>query len=125
AQDRLDSIEAENRARAAAQDRAAFDAAAAKDTVPAYRDYLAANPNGSFVDEAQDRIRRLTQDAAGEGERRAAAERETALGLNQATRLLVEQRLAAEDLNPGKVDGTFDQDTRRALRRFQSARGLN
>jgi peptidoglycan hydrolase-like protein with peptidoglycan-binding domain len=28
-------------------------------------------------------------------------------------------------LKPGKVDGTFDDDTRRAIRRYQSARNLD
>ena len=40
------------------------------------------------------------------------------------TRRLVENRLAALGLEPGNVEGEFDEDTRRALRRFQDARGL-
>jgi peptidoglycan hydrolase-like protein with peptidoglycan-binding domain len=39
-------------------------------------------------------------------------------------RLLIEQRLTQLGDDPGAVDGTFDEATRRALRRFQRARDL-
>jgi peptidoglycan hydrolase-like protein with peptidoglycan-binding domain len=39
-------------------------------------------------------------------------------------RTMVEQRLAALGLKPGRTDGVFDDDTRRALRRYQKARSL-
>ena len=43
----------------------------------------------------------------------------------RVARRLVENRLASLGLDPGPVDGEFDDDTRRALRRYQEARGLN
>ncbi|HEX9858646.1 MAG TPA: peptidoglycan-binding domain-containing protein, partial [Paracoccaceae bacterium] len=49
---------------------------------------------------------------------------EAALGLSPMARQLVESRLASLEFNPGPADGTFDDTTRRAIRRFQRARGL-
>lgn len=121
---RLKAIEEANLARAAAQERGLWDEARAANTVPAYRDYLSRYPKGTFAEEAQARIRELTQDAEGEADRAAAQAAEEALQLNGATRLLIEKRLSELKLDPGPVDGTFDADTRRALRRYQDARGL-
>ena len=56
--------------------------------------------------------------------RRAQAE-ENALNLNAQSRRIVEQRLASVGLDPGRVDGTFDEDTRRAMRQYQRSRGLS
>ena len=39
-------------------------------------------------------------------------------------RSMVEQRLSGMGLKPGRADGNFDGDTRRAIRRYQQARGL-
>ncbi|MCR8724837.1 peptidoglycan-binding protein [Frigidibacter sp. ROC022] len=124
ARERLKAIEEANRARAAAQERGVWDQARAANTVPAYRDYLDRYPQGSFAEEAQARIRELTQDAEGEADRARAQATEDALNLNAATRLLIERRLAELKLDPGRIDGNFDEDTRRALRRYQDARGL-
>jgi peptidoglycan hydrolase-like protein with peptidoglycan-binding domain len=55
---------------------------------------------------------------------RAAKAGEDALGLNDGLRRMIEQRLAALNLKPGRIDGTFDKETRRAIRRYQQARGL-
>ena len=124
AQSRLDQIEAKRHAAAAKQDRAAWDKAAAADTIAAYRGYLQRFPKGAFADAAQARIRRLTQQQHdGDAERRAQAE-EAALGLTPFSRNLVESRLAALKLDPGRVDGVFDAHTRRAIRRFQRAADL-
>jgi peptidoglycan hydrolase-like protein with peptidoglycan-binding domain len=38
--------------------------------------------------------------------------------------MLVEQRLARMGLEPGRVDGTFDAATRRAIRAYQESRDL-
>ena len=43
---------------------------------------------------------------------------------NRFVRILVEQRLEQFGADPGRVDGVFDRDTRRAIRRFQKARDL-
>ncbi|MGQ0565318.1 MAG: peptidoglycan-binding domain-containing protein [Gemmobacter sp.] len=122
--ERLAAIEDARRAEAAAQDRTAWDRARATDTAQGYRAYLAAWPNGAFAAEAQARIEALTEAALGEGDRARAEAAEAALNLNGLARTLIEQRLQALDLRPGEVDGTFDDRTRRAIRRFQTARGL-
>lgn len=118
---RLDAIEADLRAQAAAQDRQAWDRAEALNTVAGYRDYLNAFPSGAFAAEAQARL-----DAAllGSDEARSAAEAaERQLKLNLLTRRLIEERLAGLGFDPGPTDGNFDDATRRAIRRFQNARG--
>jgi peptidoglycan hydrolase-like protein with peptidoglycan-binding domain len=124
ATERLAVIEARRREEAAAADRLAWDRAVAANTVAAYRDYLAGRPQGAFAAEARARIETLTAAAAGEGDRARAEAAETALGLNDLARNLIEQRLAALAFDPGPADGVFDDDTRRAIRRFQASRGI-
>lgn len=124
AQERLAAIEAEARQQAAAQDRAAWDTAANADTIEAYQDYLRAFPQGAFSDEAAGRIEALQIPS---DERRAIAQaeaQEAALNLPQSARRLAEARLKELGLKPGSVDGTFDDKTRRAIRRYQEARNL-
>ncbi|MGX9854041.1 peptidoglycan-binding domain-containing protein [Limimaricola variabilis] len=124
AADRLALIEEEKRQAAQAEDRAAWDRARGADTIEAYRDYQRAFPEGSFSAEAEARVAALTEERA-QSENRAAAEAvERELGLNALTARLVEQRLDAQGLEPGTVDGEFDQSTRRAIRRYQRDHGL-
>uniref|UniRef100_UPI0025BF1C24 peptidoglycan-binding domain-containing protein n=1 Tax=Cecembia sp. TaxID=1898110 RepID=UPI0025BF1C24 len=52
------------------------------------------------------------------------AEIEADLRLPRLSRLLVEQRLVMMGYPPGRIDGDFDRETRRALRRFQRDYGL-
>ncbi|QYK42450.1 MAG: peptidoglycan-binding protein [Paracoccaceae bacterium] len=124
AQARLDGIEADRREQAAAQDRAAWDRARGADTVRAYREYLAAFPRGAFTAEAQARIEALQTPALSDADRARAEAAEQALNLGGLARNLIEQRLEALGFAPGQVDGTFDERTRRAIRRFQASRGL-
>lgn len=124
AQDRIDTIEAQRRQAAAAQERASWDRALAADTVAGYREYLAAFPEGAFADEARERIAALIEEQSGAGERDRAAAAEAALNLPPVARNMAELRLDQLGLKPGKVDGVFDEDTRRAIRRFQRSRGL-
>ena len=124
AQERLDVIEAGKREAAAAQDRAAWDTATTADTEAAYRDYLAAFPQGAFVEDANARLSELTEDDENAEEIAAAQAREAALNLNTLTKRLIEERLDGFGLKPGPADGTFDDDTRRAIRRYQTAREL-
>jgi peptidoglycan hydrolase-like protein with peptidoglycan-binding domain len=124
ATERIAVIDADRAGQAAAQDRAAWDAARGANTVEAYRGYLQVFPQGTFAEEARARIDALTQAPAQSAAEAQAAAAETALGLNAVTRRLVESRLDALDLRPGLVDGVFDDDTRRAIRRYQTARAL-
>lgn len=121
---RLKVIEDARQAEAAAQDRAAWDRAEAADTPASYRTYLTAYPAGAFATEAQARIEALEAEATGAEDRAAAEAAEAALNLGELARKLIEQRLEGLDFQPGEVDGVFDDRTRRAIRRFQAARGL-
>ena len=124
AQARLDTIEAQKRNQAAAQDRQAWDSALITGTIDAFQTYLNTYPNGAFADDAQAQIDLLTKEETNADANAAAKHAEDRLGLNAATRKLIEKRLQALKLKPGKVDGTFDNDTRRAIRRYQTARNL-
>ncbi len=120
AQARLDEIAARKRAAAAAEERRFWEWAEAENTPAAYRDYLRAYPEGAFAQEARDRLEALARE-----ERSAAArEEEARVARNPVTRLLIEQRLQALGYKPGRVDGKFDEHTRRALRKFQRSRQL-
>lgn len=127
AEERLDEIERIARAEAEARDRAAWDVARTTDTVPALRAYLNEYPNGAFRQQARARIDQLTGNGSGFTPQQIAQfeAREAALNLPPVTRSLIEQRLAALGLEPGRVDGRFDNRTRRAIRRYQQARGLD
>ena len=120
ATERLDAIEAEKRRAAAAEEAAAWDRATESDTVGAYQDYLSIYPEGQFVGEAQAAIANLTQEEQIAPEVEAAQAAEANLALNALTRRLVELRLQQTGFEPGAVDGNFDEDTRRAIRRYQA-----
>lgn len=121
AADRLAAIAEENRQEQDARDRAAWNAARATNTVAAYRQYLRDFPRGNFAAEAEARIDALSGGPGPEDDATARARAvEEALNLNGLTARLVESRLAALDMNPGEVDGRFDEQTRRAIRRFQT-----
>ena len=124
AQSRLDAIEEQRRAQAEDQDRRRWQQAREIDTEAGYRAYLAERPNGAFVEEARARIDYFLNNSEQiELQERAQAD-EAALGLNPAARRLAEARLADLGLKPGAVDGTFDEEARRAIRRYQDARNL-
>ena len=123
ARSRLDEIEARNRDSAAERERIAWDQARRADTVASYRGYLRAWPDGTFTGEAEARLAQL-QGVGAVGADAEAAAAEQALGLSAITRRAIEERLAALDYGPGQVDGQFDADTRRALRRYQADRNL-
>lgn len=123
ARSRLDEIEAERRAEAEAEERADWDAVRQADTVAAYRRYLEAYPEGLFVDAAGSRIAELETGLSPEAQAQAEA-REAALNMAQPMRVMVEQRLAAVGLDPGRPDGVFDRQTREAIRAYQAARGV-
>jgi peptidoglycan hydrolase-like protein with peptidoglycan-binding domain len=124
AAERIAQIDAARAGQAAAQDRAAWDAARGANTAEAYRGYLQAFPQGTFAEQARARIDALAEEPAQSAAEAQAAAAEAGLGLNAVTRRLVEQRLDALSLRPGVVDGVFDDRTRRAIRRYQTARNL-
>ncbi len=124
AQERLAVFDAGRRSEAEATDRLAWETALKYDTERVYQNYLDAHPDGAFVEEARRRIAELSESPAEADARAQADAAEQALGLNPVMRSLIEQRLAALGLKPGRADGTFDDETRRAIRRYQQARGL-
>ncbi len=120
----LERLEAEARAEAGAADAAAWRAAEAAGGIAAYRDYLRANPEGAFAEQARARIDDLEARPARERASEAAAAAEKALGLNRGSRALIEGQLAALGYEVGEPDGDFNNRTRRALREFQTRQGL-
>ena len=86
--------------------------------------YLERYPEGLFAPQAK---RLLADIAAAKPKDDAFAEyaaTERGLGLTPQMRTLAEQRLRAQGYDTGRVDGTFDEATRSALRKFQRANGL-
>ncbi len=104
-------------------DNDAWSAAVAGNTANSYRAYLAKFPQGIYATVAKQRIEALDPDEANDVS--AAQAGEARLNLNVSTRLLIENRLKSAGFNPGRVDGVFDSDTRRAIKKFQKNRGLN
>ena len=111
------------RDRASERERLAYRRATEDNTIASYQQYLDAYPQGAFAADARNRIDALRQQAQ-QAQNSAAARGEEALNLTPATRQIIEQRLASLGLQPGRIDGTFDENTRRALRRYQESRGL-
>jgi len=125
ATERLAAIDADRGTQAAAQDRAAWAIAETTDTIASYQDYVTSLPAGAFATEADARIEALTEDAANDEDRQRWQATEDALGLSQLARTLIEGRLEALGFRPGRPDGNFDDQTRRAIRRFQALRNLD
>ncbi len=124
AQGRLNEIQESRRAEAAQELRAAWDEARERNDLQGYRAFLERYPNSSLTDEAQARIRRLqARDVNREQIERDRTE-EAQLAATQSARLIIERRLANVGQDTGEVDGRFTRETRRAIRRFQRARGV-
>lgn len=121
ANERLAAIEDAKRGQADRLDRQLWDEAVAQDSQQGYEDYLVSSPNGAFREDAQARIVELERDAGNA----AAAREEAAMNLSPRTKQVIEQRLDRMGLRPGAVDGVFDDDTRRAIRRYQRARDMD
>ena len=125
ARTRLDNIERQKRNRASASDRRLWEQVTRYDTIPAYEEYLRRARNGAFREEALLRIEELEGERENSAELQAAMQGEQALSLSPRTRQIVEARLNGLDLKPGPVDGVFDDDTRRAIRRYQASRNMD
>lgn len=124
AQERLAVFDDARRGEAAAAEREAWDRTVQLNTAKGYRDFLSAYPGGAFAEEARQRIEALSETPGEAAQRQQAEAAEAALNLSPVIRSLIERRLAALGLKPGPVDGVFDDDSRRAIRRYQQARGL-
>ena len=125
AAERLAALERDKRTQASAYDRRLWDAATGVDTIEAYEDYLRrTDQNGAFKEEALARIATLDEENRNSAQTDRAARGEEALNLSPRTRQVVEARLESLGLKPGPVDGVFDDDTRRAIRRYQSSRNM-
>lgn len=124
AQEQLAAIERQKRRETDARDRQLWDEATQENTIRAYRDYLDLAPGGAFRDEAQTRIAAIEQAERESQSNSAAAREEQALNLSPRTLQIIESRLESLGLRPGRVDGVLDDDSRRAIRRYQSARNL-
>ncbi|MBI1416941.1 MAG: peptidoglycan-binding protein [Limimaricola sp.] len=120
----LERIDAQKQQSAQHDEQVAWAQARQADTVEAYRNYLQLYPQGTFQADAQARIDALNQQSAGAATQEQAAADERALNLTPFVTRLVEARLTQLGLNPGPVDGRFDNATRRAIRRYQRARDL-
>ena len=120
----MDAIERQKRRETDARDRRLWDEATQANTIRAYRDYLELAPGGAFRDEAEARIAELSQERQERDANSAAAREEQALNLSPRTKQIIESRLESLGLRPGRVDGVLDEDSRRAIRRYQAARNL-
>ena len=124
ARDRLQVFDEERRRTAEIAEANAWDAAVQADTVKAYSDFLKKYPDGAFAQSAQARLDVLRDQNQNSAALEAAKAEERKILSNPITRLLTERQLAGLGLKPGKIDGKFDQNTRKAIRRFQRAAEL-
>ncbi|MBE0412541.1 peptidoglycan-binding protein [Yoonia sp.] len=114
--------EAEARAAAERLDRAFWEETGARGDQAGYRAYLDRYPEGLFAREARAALEKLQANQS-QGNDLARAEEE-ALNINPVLARLIESRLDQLGFDPGPVDGRFDDDTRRALARYQAQRNL-
>ncbi len=124
AQEKIDRFEGDRRAEAAAVERDYWDDVRAEGTVGAYQRYLQDYPRGAFAPTAKERLAELQGDPQNAELLRRAKADEARVAGNGIARLLVEQKLQALGLKPGRVDGKFDDKTRRAVRKFQRTRKI-
>lgn len=122
ARERLTALEEDKREQANEFDRRLWDYATNLDTIEGYEEYLARSNRGAFTAEAEARILELEEEERTSGDTEAAMREEQAMNLTPRTRQLVESRLKALGMEPGDVDGVFDEKTRRAIRRYQATR---
>lgn len=125
ARERLGAIEAERRASAERAEREFWEDVRSADTASAYAQYLDRYPDGAFADEARARRQEIERSAEESDIVAAARAEEGRVLANPITRLLVERRLQQLGLKTGPADGRFDDDTRRAIRRYQRSRDLD
>lgn len=120
----LKEYERQRRREARQAEREAWDRAVMTGTLESYQAYLNDYPQGLFADEARARVQALAEPETPPEVVQAARQEEQSLNLNGLTRSLIEGQLDRLGAEPGRVDGQFDRDTRRALRRYQRDSGL-
>ena len=116
------------REEAIALDRDYWEETGARGSPAGYRAYLDRYPEGVFAGEARAQLAALNAantEATNEAANTEARAREDALNINPVLRRLIENRLQQLGFNPGQVDGRFDNDTRRAIGRYQAQGGLS
>ena len=121
---RLDEIEGRRRTAAEAQDRAAWSIADSIDNVAGYQEYLVAYPSGVFADQANARIAEMNAPRVSNAQIARARAEESNLRLSGVRAQLLELRLRDLGLNPGRLDGVIDDDTRRAVAAYQESQSL-
>ncbi|WP_457650903.1 peptidoglycan-binding protein [Profundibacter sp.] len=124
AHQRLERFDEARRAEAAAAERDYWDGVRSEDTVEAYNRYLRVYPRGVFAADARARRAELQGNTQNDEQIRRAKAEEARVAGNGIVRLLVEQKLQELGLKPGRVDGKFDDKTRRAVRKFQRTRKI-
>jgi uncharacterized caspase-like protein len=100
------------------------------DKAEEYSAYLTRFPNGNFVSIARARLAALQADVGARGGGDAASvsaalatrETEEQLGLDQRKRSDIQRRLLALGYLTGNADGNFNDNTRHAIERWQTAR---
>jgi len=117
-------IEASRQDQISQRDQEDWEAVSQVDTIAAYGQYLQRHPQGAYAQAASQRIRELRSALADQDTITAAQRAEQQVVANPITKLLVERRLSQLGLDPGVVDGNFDDNTRRAIRKYQSARNI-
>jgi len=124
ANERLDDIERQRRREAQQEERLAWDYAVTQGNLDSYEAYLNTYPDGLFAEEARARVESLRNPETPQDLIDAAEQEERSIRLNGITRSLIEGALQNMGLKPGRVDGNFTPDTRRALRQFQRANSM-
>ncbi|MFN3662780.1 peptidoglycan-binding protein [Yoonia sp.] len=115
----LDAAETRAQAEAERLDRAYWEETGAGGTEGGYRAYLNRYPEGIFADQANDALAEIVEIPAPADDSDPARALEQALNINPIMARLIESRLSQMGFDPGTVDGRFDADTRRAIRRYQ------
>lgn len=108
-----------------AAEKQAWNVAIFQDHPDSYATYLKSFPTGARAPEAKSRVLAFQSIADNKELMQRYRIEERANAGNSVTRLLVEQRLASLGIDPGPVDGVFDDASRRAIRVFQRSRGLD
>ncbi|MCP5085367.1 MAG: peptidoglycan-binding protein [Rhodobacteraceae bacterium] len=124
ARSRLKAIEAGKRQNALASETALWDEAVQSNKIRDYRAYLTAYPDGTFKDTAVARIEEIKASRKDNEAVIAAKAEEASMPISPPMRILLETQLRKLKFDPGKIDGVFDKETRKAIRKYQKSRDI-